>query len=270
MLGVAGSGPISWGDLPFEQATGNTILGGNSLAYNSGDNNTAVGREALRENTTGNANSALGTGALLSNTEGYENCAFGIGALGSNNAGIRNVAMGSSAAGANTIGSDNVAIGRYALSSNTQGYNNTALGFHAGASLTVGSNNIAIGASIDVEDPAENGQINVGNCFLRNGPRKNASVRAGSAAYANSSDTAILDLTNLRGWVGFTDGGDGWCRLRVKPTGIAIEASSADWVASSTPASGEVGLYVSSGALHMILGSAAARTIGFTDQTMTF
>ena len=95
-------------------------------------------------------------------------------------------------------------------------------------------------------------------------------VEIGSLAYANSSDTEILDLTDLRGWIGFADNENGWCRLRINPDGIAIEASSADWVASATPTSSQVGLYVSSGSLHMVLGSAAARSIGFTDNSISF
>lgn len=248
----------------------NTGMGYTALANNQGDYNCAFGSNCLAQNTTGYSNSAMGASALAVNTTGYENCAIGIGALASNTGGVRNIAIGTSAAGANDVGSDNVAIGRYALVSNTSGNNNTTLGYYAGSSLTVGSGNIAIGANIEVADPAEDNQINLGNCLMRNGPRQSVSLRAGSLAYANSSDTAILDLTALRGWVGFTDDANGWCRLRVNPSSIAIEASSADWVASASPASGEVGLYVSSGALHMVLGSAAARVIGFTDQTMAY
>lgn len=155
------------------------------------------------------------------------------------------------------------------MNSNAEGFNNTVLGYGAGASLT-GSGNIVIGANADVAEANADNQVNIGDCLLRNGPRQNVSLRAGSSAFANSSDTAIVDLTDLRGWIGFADDQDGWCRLRVKPSGISIEASSTDWVASSTPASGEVGLYLSSGNLHMVLGSAAGRTIGFTDQTVAF
>ena len=63
---------------------GNTAEGDNALSNVNtavGINNTAVGSNALRDNTTGAYNVAVGSGALASNTAGSFNMAIGAGAL---------------------------------------------------------------------------------------------------------------------------------------------------------------------------------------------
>ena len=73
-------------------------------------NNTAVGLQALSNNTTGSSNTAAGLNALISNT----------------------------------TGSQNTALGQQALNANTTGQRNIGLGFQAGLNLSTGSNNIDI------------------------------------------------------------------------------------------------------------------------------
>lgn len=267
-----GNGNCAFGReaLYLNLGSNNCGLGVYALQNNQGDSNCAIGGGCLQGNTTGYFNVALGASAMISNTTGFENCAFGTSALGSNADGVRNISVGTNSAVANVSGSNNVSIGCHALAANTDGNNNTTLGYYAGATLTTGSGNIVIGSNIDVAEAGEDNQINIGNCILRNGPRQNASLRAGSSAYADASDTAVVDLSNLRGWIGFCDDADGWCRLRVNPGSIVIEASSADWVASATPSAGEVGLYLSGTSLQLVLGTGAARNIGFTDNTVAF
>ena len=109
----------------------NTVQGDDalfSLDTTKGFDNTAMGFNALFNNTTGFANTAIGANALLSNTTGFENTAIGLAALFSN-----------------TDGFNNTAIGDSALFSNTTGRNNIALGDSAGINLTTGKNNIDIG-----------------------------------------------------------------------------------------------------------------------------
>src|SRR5207247_626159 len=115
-------------------ATGNTAEGTNalfSLVTNLGFNETAIGFEALRSNSTGTLNTAAGVVALQSNTNGSNNTATGEAALFHNTIGNRNTANGNFALAANTNGSDNTATGYAALSSS---------GFDATGNTATGSN----------------------------------------------------------------------------------------------------------------------------------
>jgi len=148
-------------------ADNNTAEGTNALftftglSPNNGDENTAIGFEALYHNTSGNHNTASGFQALFSNTTGVANTAVGHNALGTNT-GSHNTAVGGGTLASNTIGHENTATGHHALNLNTNGgYNtadgeyalasstrasqNTALGYGAGYRLTTGGNNIDIG-----------------------------------------------------------------------------------------------------------------------------
>ena len=76
---------------------GNTAEGINALHdVNTalGINNTAVGLNALTNDTTGPYNVAIGAGALQSNTTGQQNMAVGADALRSNIDGNFNMAIG--------------------------------------------------------------------------------------------------------------------------------------------------------------------------------
>jgi len=110
-----------------------------------GDFNTAIGIDALTNNTTGNNNAAIAAGALFANTTGDSNTASGVNALRNNTTGISNTASGRNALFSNTTGSSNTANGRSALFNSTTGNNNTALGSSAGTDLTTGASNTFLG-----------------------------------------------------------------------------------------------------------------------------
>jgi hypothetical protein len=102
-----------------EGALSNTTLPGNS--------NTAIGAQALFDNTTGGLNTAIGQGALFDNNTGSNNTATGAGALFANQ-GDNNTANGEGALNENTTGHDNTASGFHALFRNHVGHKNTATG----------------------------------------------------------------------------------------------------------------------------------------------
>src|SRR5262249_12568272 len=77
----------------------------------SGDDNTAVGFDALVDNTTGSFNTANGATALLLNTTGNNNTASGNDALHSNTTGSFNIALGDSAGFNLTTGEHKIDIG---------------------------------------------------------------------------------------------------------------------------------------------------------------
>jgi len=98
------------------------------VGYGHGNNNTAVGFEALRDITNGSNNVAMGMHALRINSSG-----------------MRNVGIGHSALMVSTTGNDNIAIGYNALSSNTTGNSNIAIGYGAGPNAGAYNNTTAIG-----------------------------------------------------------------------------------------------------------------------------
>ena len=134
----------------------NTAEGRDALLnLTSGIGNTALGHKALLNNTTGSGNVGTGHTTLLSNTMGNNNTANGFQALFSNVSGTGNTATGSAALFSNTTvgalsGDNNTAVGFEALTSNTTGHSNTAVGSQAlldnqGNLITTGHSNTAVG-----------------------------------------------------------------------------------------------------------------------------
>jgi trimeric autotransporter adhesin len=111
----------------------------------TGEQNTATGNYSLESNTTGNDNTANGFQALASNTEGHDNTATGYQALFSNQTGIFNTATGDNALERNASGNYNTAEGYSALFANVSGKFNVASGHYALRNNTSGSNNTAVG-----------------------------------------------------------------------------------------------------------------------------
>lgn len=161
--------------IPFENtnvAVGHWALRGSfNPAVNTGLNNTAVGYQAMVNNTTGYENVAVGTHALDMNTTGWwctalgfsslannvageGNTATGCLALNSNSTGNGNSAFGFQALATNTLGSYNTAIGRIALSANGTGWNNVGVGVGADCWNQSGSNNTIVGTSAGRGDVA--------------------------------------------------------------------------------------------------------------------
>lgn len=121
------------------------LKGSATPAANTGLYNSAIGYQALLNNSSGSANTGLGYLALQNNTTGYSNTAAGMDAMKANTTGYNNTATGVQALTANTSGTFNTATGVAALSSNTTGYNNTAMGMQALNSNIDGFFNTATG-----------------------------------------------------------------------------------------------------------------------------
>jgi hypothetical protein len=85
-------------------------IGANSLYLNNGGYNTAIGYEAIRNNTSGVQNTAIGYQSMLFSTTGDANTAIGYGSGGALTTGSYNVLIGGG--NAITTGSSNVVIGR--------------------------------------------------------------------------------------------------------------------------------------------------------------
>jgi len=129
--------------------TGNytTALGYQALGYvTSGGANTAVGHHAMKFVTTQGENTAVGAG-VMKYFAGNNNAAIGANALGGNpSSGDNNVAVGDDAGRNNNFsGSNNVIVGKNAGINITSGSNNVLVGRSANVSAGTLSNTVAIG-----------------------------------------------------------------------------------------------------------------------------
>jgi hypothetical protein len=128
--------------------TSNTATGESTLFSNTtGGQNAGFGANTLPNNTTGGGNTAIGNEALYKNISGNYNSATGHSALWNNTTGNFNSAFGFRALFTNNTGSYNTVTGTNALLNNTIGSSNTAFGSGAGASLISGSNNVFLGSN---------------------------------------------------------------------------------------------------------------------------
>lgn len=121
----------------------NTAVGYSALNGITGfahSDNVAVGYRAM---AVGDAYScvAIGSRALEIN-KGQLNTALGKGALQENTSGAQNTACGWSAMVHNITGLNNIAVGAAALANNTSGSNNVALGNNSGINLVSGNDNL--------------------------------------------------------------------------------------------------------------------------------
>ena len=115
---------------------------------NDAQYNTAVGKDAVRTNTSGSRLVGVGNRALYSNTTGNYNHAFGDHALFDCTTGDANVAVGFEAGANLTTGDYNVAVGHQAMSNaSVSGNNNCAVGRNSLYACTTGNHNTAVGGS---------------------------------------------------------------------------------------------------------------------------
>ncbi|MEM0992789.1 MAG: tail fiber domain-containing protein [Bacteroidota bacterium] len=220
------------------------------LLLRDGGNNTFIGNEAAKANTTGIENIAIGLNALFENTTKSNLIAIGDSALyrnGVNPTGgiptstqsIDNLAIGSSALFANTLGSGNLALGRFALTSNTNGNCNVATGKDAMKSHTGGSWNVAYGCGAMIEhemgegntaighealDRIENGDYNTSVGYRAHlngivGQTVNYSTVVGANAETSGSNTVILGNSNaitIGGYQEWSNVSDQRLKTRIK------------------------------------------------------
>ncbi len=129
----------------------NTAVGSAALSNGSGAyNNVAIGYSTLAAGVSGSSNTAVGTFALQNNTSANYNVGIGYETLRSATTGGNNTAIGHAAMYSNTTGDVNTAVGENALVSNTSGRYNTSVGVQSQEQNTTGQSNTAIGvAAID-------------------------------------------------------------------------------------------------------------------------
>jgi trimeric autotransporter adhesin len=110
-------------------------IGKNALMNNFGQENIALGDEALKANISGDFNTSVGNSSLTRNVSGQLNTALGNASLNDNLSGSKNTAIGAAALSENTVGDNNTAVGNTSLFFNTSGSNNTAIGAEASPAI---------------------------------------------------------------------------------------------------------------------------------------
>lgn len=154
--------------------------------------NTAIGYNALKENTTGFSNTAAGYTALKANTIGQFNAAFGDLALGINTTGNYNTAVGSGSLSNTISGSLNTAIGYKALfNSNNISYN-TVIGSNAGYQNTAGSGLTAIGANAGYVNLTGSNNTALGSFATFGAGNLINATAIGATALVNTSNSLVL------------------------------------------------------------------------------
>jgi hypothetical protein len=148
-IGTIGSGAItSSSTISGTTITGTTDASFNSVTVGIGSGsvatNTAIGKYALLNNTTGSLNTAVGESAMYTNSTGLQNTALGARAM-YYNTGSTNTAVGDQAMFNNTTGVSGTAVGNQTMYTNTTGQYNTAVGQRAMFLTSTGGYNTALG-----------------------------------------------------------------------------------------------------------------------------
>ena len=126
-------------------AAGNTCVGYQSGYNLSGNQNTALGYQALYNDTSGNNNIALGAQALYSGTTASYNVALGAQSLMKASSATGNLSIGYQSMYNCSTGSQNISIGQSSLLELLGGSGNIAIGYSAGGNITSAVNNTLIG-----------------------------------------------------------------------------------------------------------------------------
>jgi len=197
-LTLTGTGNSGFGKNTLHALTSgsnNTAVGLNALTENTASNNTAVGSSALAANITGTSNTAVGTSASATATAGISNTAIGYFALRLNTAN-NNTAVGSGALENSTTGT-NTAVGSGALGTNIGGTQNTAVGYNALALNSTGIQNVAVGDSALTNNTVSN-NVAVGYNALNVNTTGSRNTAVGSGALAaNQGGVAPAGVGNV-------------------------------------------------------------------------
>jgi hypothetical protein len=165
MTGVSGT-PLTGN---FNTAVGDSAL---TTIQGAATNDTAVGRGALKWNSTASFNTAVGAGALFgllaapltgSSNTAVGNSALGIAQGGSND----NTALGGSAGAAVTTGTDNTLLG-WRAGYGVTGNLNIIVGEDSSSAITTGSSNILVGNGLSGVTNTSSNQLDIGDLIIGN------------------------------------------------------------------------------------------------------
>lgn len=184
----------------YDGGTNIVAIGFESLAVNTGINNTGVGYRSLYTNSTGTLNTGLGYHALRSNSTGLRNTGIGGQALYANVTGSYNIGVGydagryviSDGGAANTGSTSCIYIGYKSLAATATDTNAIVIGNDA---LSLGSNTTVIGNGSTTKT-AIRGNVLIGNVSSNTGNTAKLEVIGGSSYFETSEDSNAFVIYN--------------------------------------------------------------------------
>jgi hypothetical protein len=201
-----GAASLAIGPSALGAATGqqNVAIGNQALQSNTtGEFNVAVGVRGSFSNVTSSGTTAVGTAALQQNVQ-HANSAVGAYALASNTSGCCNTSLGYASLQNNLVGNESTAVGFVALQNSTASFN-TAVGASALVSTTIGEANTAIGAQVMFANTTGINNVAIGDSALRTvvaASNNNVTVGHHSAlSLANGSNNTFLGTESGRNLV---------------------------------------------------------------------
>ena len=180
----------------------NTALGYQALRFAPNTSfNTAIGPYSLDALTSGNNNSAIGKFALSAMTSGTSNAAIGPDAGRNMTSGDRNAFIGAEAGLARTGGSDNVAIGYGAGRNSGAGSGNVFIGTQAGRDET-GSNKLYI-ANSETTTPLIKGDFAAEELEITGEVKIDSGTDFSPIELTTSSTSNLITFDNSTGYAGY-------------------------------------------------------------------
>ena len=204
----------------------------------TGNDNTAIGRIAGHDLTSGTFNNFIGyfagaNATTASNTIAIGKNAISLGVLTGDN----NVAIGNGAGTDLTSGGSNAFVGYIAGGNVTTGANNTIFGTNAGISLTTGSNNTIIGHDAAPTSATVSNEITLGNASITDVriPGVGFYIDNGKVGIGTSSPSDLLDLSSADPRIRLTNTGGGYCLVRTGSTdgSLILDADAGNTAANS-------------------------------------
>ena len=248
-------------------ASNNTAVGYQAGYYVTGARNTTIGTQTIFiSSSSGNDNVAVGFQALSSNTTASWNVAVGSGisgvaasALGNNTTGQYNTAVGTSALCNNTTASYNTAVGYQAIQLNTTGAGNTAFGASALNQNVTGNNNVAVGQAALLYTTGSSNTA-VGYTALQNNTTASNNTAVGyQALYTNVTGTQVAAFGYQAGYLSTGNFG----------AYFGNQAGYSTTGAANTFVGSGAGYSVSSGAKNTIIGGYTGNQGGLDIRTLS-
>ena len=162
----------------------NTVLGEDALPESSGTGNTAVGFNALHNDTTGQENTAVGWETQINNVAGSHNVSLAPYSQGGNAS--DNTALGIAVMLSNR-GNENTAVGWEACYLNFTGTSNVAVGIAALSGTFASSRNVVLGA--DAQNDLFDANDNIVFGFEAHGLADDHNILLGSVGFTNDYGT---------------------------------------------------------------------------------
>ncbi|RVU26897.1 hypothetical protein EOJ36_02565 [Sandaracinomonas limnophila] len=242
-------------------ALGNQALSSNTVSGVSGTNNTALGYQGLKANTTGYSNTAVGSGALKANIGGAWNTAIGLSAIPAHTNGFGNTSIGTSSSFYLTSGSDNIAIGLGA--GRYYGPNSSS-----NSMLTTSNQSLYIGNATKAKLNSSTNEIVIGYDVSGNGSN---TVTIGNPSITDNYLTGNLNGATWKGAViGNNYGGAGTSNGILKANGsgvVSAAAAGTDYLAPNAAITGATKTKITYDAKGLVTAGADATTADIAAST---